>query len=491
MTTKRITIDPITRLEGHGKIEIFLDDNGNVKQTYFQVPELRGFEQFAKGRPIEEMARITARICGVCPEAHIMAAGKAADTVYGVKIPAVAEKIRRLIYYAFMTGDHATHFYALGGPDFIMGPESNPAERNLIGVIKKVGLETGGKVIKMRKMQHRISQIIGGRQNHPVCVVPGGVTKGLTNPDELREVQEIADFALEFAKFTLGIFEEIVLKNSDYVNLITGDIFLHKTHNMGIVNSQMQSDFYDGKIRVVSCEGKELALYEPQDYLKYIGEHAEKYTYLKYPYLLSHGWKGFVDGPESGIYKATPLSRLNVSKSLSTPLAQQEYEKMQEVLGGNLFHHTLATHWARVIEIMNAAETLKNLAYDPEISSDKFRVLPENEPNEGVGVVEAPRGTLYHHYKTDKKGLVEKANLIVGTTNNHAAITLSIKKAAESLIKNGEVREGLLNKVEMAFRAYDPCFSCATHSLPGAMPLKVEIYDSSEKLMKEISREDA
>ena len=485
---KRITIDPITRLEGHGKIEIFLNDDGNVDETYFQVPELRGFEKFAEGRPVEEMARITARICGVCPEAHIMAAGKAADAAYNVKIPSAAEKLRRIIYNAFFVGDHTTHFYALSGPDFVVGPDAPAEERNLIGVIKKVGREVGGKVIQMRKMQHRVSQILGGRQSHPVCVVPGGVPKGLTDDAEYAEICEIADYALEFAKFTFELFDDLVLSNQEYVDLIVGDTFTHETHNMGLVNENNQVDFYDGDIRVVSCEGDEIVKFAPEEYLDNIEERVERYSYLKYPYLKAKGWKGFVGGPDSGVYKATPLSRLNVSESMSTPLAQAEYEKMYDTLGGRPVHHTLATHWARIIELMNAAEQLKMLTEDEEVRSDNFRTLPEEKPDEGIGVVEAPRGTLYHNYKTDENGIVEKANLIVGTTNNHAPITMSIKKAASSLIKNGEVNDGILNMIEMAFRAYDPCFSCATHSLPGEMPLQVKIFDSEDKLVEELNR---
>jgi F420-non-reducing hydrogenase large subunit len=485
---RQITIDPITRLEGHGKIEIFLDDDGNVKETYFQIPELRGFEKFAEGRPIEEMPQITARICGVCPEAHSMAAAKAVDAVYGVTIPPAAVKLRRLLYNAFYLGDHTTHFYALSGPDFVVGPDAPKAERNLIGVIKKVGLEVGGKVIEMRRAQHRVSGILGGRQTHPVFSVPGGVSKGLCDPAEYEEVKKIAEYGLEFAKFTLKILEDVVLANKAYIDIIVSDTYTHRTHNMGLVNEKNQVDFYDGLIRVVSCEGKELVKFAAADYLQHLGEHVESYSYLKYPYLKMFGWQGFVDGPTSGVYKATPLSRLNAADGMATPLAQEQYERMFKTLGGKPVHHTLATHWARVIELLHAAETLKQLVDDPEIRSDKFRVLPTEKPNEGVGVVEAPRGTLYHHYITDEKGMVKKANLIVGTTNNNAAITMSIKKAASGLIKNGEVNDGLLNMIEMAFRAYDPCFSCATHSLPGEMPLEVRIFDAKKELARTLRR---
>jgi F420-non-reducing hydrogenase large subunit len=497
---KRVTIDPITRLEGHGKIEIFLNDQGTVENVYFQVPELRGFEQFCIGRPVEELARITTRICGVCPEAHHMASSKAADAVYHVDPPPTAKKLRELLYSTFYTTDHTTHFYILGGPDFVMGPDASPAERNILGVIAKVGAEIGLKVITLRKHCHEIIKMMGGRSIHPTFSIPGGVSKPLSE-EERKQVEEVAKEGVEFSKFTFQLFEDIVLKNSDYVSLITNDAYAHKTYNMGLVDENNCINFYDGKIRVTDPEGKEFAKFEAEDYRDHIEERVEPYSYLKYPYLKNVGWKGFVDGMDSGIYKATPLSRCNVADSMATPLAQKEYEKMYETLGGKPIHATLATHWARVVELMYAAERMLELATDPEITRgtrkdsskgiDKalmkeVRTIPKETPTEGVGVVEAPRGTLYHHYKTDEDGIVTDCNLIVGTTNNNAAISMSLKKAAMGVIKgNGEITEGALNLVEMAFRAYDPCFGCATHSLPGQMPMEIVVYDSQGK---ELSR---
>jgi F420-non-reducing hydrogenase large subunit len=488
--TKRITIDPITRLEGHGKIEIFLDDDGNVANAYFLVPELRGFERFCVGRLVEEMPRITSRICGVCPEAHHMASAKAADAVYGVTIPSAAKKIRELIYSSFYVADHTTHFYILGGPDFIMGPDAPPAERNILGVIGKVGLELGKKVIRQRAISHEVSAMLGGRQIHLVCAMPGGVSKGISEKEHER-LKEIANESVEFAKLTLKVFEDVVLKNSEYVDLIKSDIYNNiQTHYMGLVDENNKVNFYDGEIRVTDTEGQEYAKFKPKDYLKHIAEHVEPWTYLKFPYLKGKGWKGFVDGNDSGIYRAAPLGRLNAADGMATPLAQAEYEKMYDTLGGKPVHATLATHWARVIELMYAAERLQELVQDPEITSKEIRTIPTSEPSEGVGVVEAPRGTLYHHYVTDEKGVLKKVNLIVGTTNNHAAISMSIKEAAKRLITKGVVvTEGLLNKVEMAFRAYDPCFACATHSLPGEMPLVVDIYDKDRNLIKHLKQD--
>jgi len=475
---ERITIDPITRLEGHGKIEIFLDEDGNVANTYFQVPQLRGFERFCVGRQVEEVPLLTNRICGVCPEAHHMAGAKAVDAVYHVDPPRTAKLLRELLYMAFYCTDHTTHFYALGGPDFVMGPDAPVAERNILGVIHKVGLEIGGKVIQMRKYGHEVIEMIGGRKVHPCTSIPGGMTKGITE-EQRDQILEMGKWAVEFGQFSLKLFNDIVLGNKAYVDLILGDIYTHKTYYMGLVDENNKINFYDGKVRVVGPDGKEYVKYAPKDYAANIAEHVEPWTYLKFPYLKNVGWKGFTDGADSGIYMATPLSRLNAADGMATPLAQAEFEKFYATLGGKPVHQRLAIHWARLIELLYAAEHWVELVSDPEITSPNFHTIPTEKPTEGVGIVEAPRGTLTHHYWTDERGVTTQVNLIVGTTNNYAPITMSINKAARSLIKKGSVvTEGLLNMVEMAFRAYDPCLSCATHSLPGQMPLQVTIHDA-------------
>ncbi len=485
---KRITIDPITRLEGHGKIDIFLNDDGEVANTYFQIPELRGFEQFCVGRPVEEMPRITTRICGVCPEAHHMASVKACDAVFGVEVPTTGRKLRQLLYNVFFAGDHTTHFYALGGPDFIVGPEAPAAERNILGVVKKVGLEVGGKVIEMRRRTQEVIKIIGGKQTHQVTGLPGGISKGITE-EERRQIEEHCRWFVDFGTFTLQAFENIVLKNKAYVDLILSDAFSHRTYYMGLVDEQNRVNFYDGKVRVVDPEGKEFVKYSPAEYLDNIAEHVEPWTYLKFPFLKKVGWKGFVDGKDSGVYRATPLSRLNAADGMPTPLAQAEYERMYSTLGGKPVHATLATHWARIIELLSAAEMALDLVRDPEITGTHIRTIPTAVPREGVGIVEAPRGTLTHHYTTDDRGILTKVNLIVGTTNNYAPISMSINKAARALIKKGvETSEGILNTIEMAFRAYDPCFGCATHTLPGQMPLVVRIRNSRGEVIRELRR---
>jgi F420-non-reducing hydrogenase large subunit len=493
---QRITIDPITRLEGHGKIEIFLDAEGNVANTYFQIPELRGFERFCVGRPVEEMPILTNRICGVCPEAHHMAAAKAGDAVYHVDPPPAAKKLRELLYSAFYVTDHTTHFYALGGPDFVMGPDAPVAERNILGVIHKVGLEIGSQVIQARKYGHAVIEMIGGRKVHPCTSIPGGLTKGITK-EQREEIEKMGRWAVEFAQFSLKLFNDVVLGNQAYLDLILGDTYMHHTYYIGMVDEHNHVNFYDGQISVVAPDGKRIGKYAPPEYPEWIAEHVEPWTYLKYPYLKKIGWKGFVDGMDSGVYCATPLSRLNASDGMATPRAQEEYERFYATLvkeegeryistgRTKVVHERLATHWARLVELLYAAERWVELATDPEITSDNFHTVPTEKPTEGVGIVEAPRGTLTHHYWTDERGVLTQVNLIVGTTNNYAPITMSIKKAAQTLIHKGTVvSEGLLNRIEMAFRAYDPCFGCATHSLPGQMPMEVTIRDVNGEPVK-------
>jgi F420-non-reducing hydrogenase large subunit len=484
----RISIDPITRLEGHGKIDIFLDKKGEVANAYLQVPELRGFERFCVGRPAEDMPNITNRICGVCPEAHHMASTKALDALFHVDPPPTAKKLREMFYSIFFATDHTTHFYALGAPDFVMGPDAPVAERNILGVIAKVGMDIAGKVLKMRHDGHHLIKMIGGRPVHPNWGLPGGVSRGITE-EQRAEIEALGHDAVEFGKFSLQLFNDVVLGNTDYVDLIKNDAFVSHTYNMGTVDENNHVNFYDGMIRIVGPDGKEQAKYQAKDYQDHVAERVESWSYLKFPYLKEIGWNGFVDGVDSGVYKATPLSRLNAADGMATPLAQAEYERMYETLGGKPVDHTLATHWARLIELLYAAERWVELATDPEITGTEFRVLPTETPDEGVGCVEAPRGTLTHHYWTDERGILTKVNLIVGTTNNNAAINMSVKKAAQGLIKPGvEIKEGLLNTIEMAYRAYDPCMACATHTLPGQMPLEVIIRDPDGEVIETLSK---
>lgn len=471
---KKVSISPMTRLEGHGKIDILLDDNGDVADAYLQVVELRGFEKFCEGRPVEEMPRITPKICGVCPGAHHMASAKACDAVYGVAIPPAAEKLRELYYHAHIAHSHMLHFFALAGPDFIPGAGAPPERRNVLGLIDKLGLELGRQVLKHRGFAQKIQGIIAGHPIHPVAALPGGMAKPLGEA-ERDAIEPMAESMVGFAEDALDLFANDILGDPGSAGVIESDTYHHQTHYAGLVDDEGRVSLYDGKVRVVGPFGDQVALFEPAAYLDHIAERVVPWTYLKLPYLKKIGWKGMVEGPDSGVYRVNALARLNVARGMSTPKAQGAYERFYDYFGTKPVHHTLAYHWARLIECLHATEVVLNKVRDPEIVSTHVRAIPTGKPSEAVAAVEAPRGTLYHHYVTDSRGLMKSVNLIVATVQNNAAMNMSVKKAAQSLIHGGEISEGLLDRVEMAFRAYDPCLACASHALPGRMPLEVTI----------------
>jgi len=476
--SRRITIDPITRLEGHGKIELFLDDDGHIDRAYLQIPELRGFEKFCEGRPVEELPRITPRICGVCPGAHHMASTKAVDDLYGVEPPPTARKLRETFYHAHIIHSHIAHFFVLAAPDLILGPDTPVADRNILGLIQAVGLDTGKAVISARAAAQRIQEIIGGRATHPVFGLPGGVSKRIS-PEEHAEIRELAGEIRGFMDAALDLFLNQWESRSDLRELITDHAYHHESYYMGLVDDDNAVNFYDGRVRVVDAHGDESFVFAGSDYLDYIVEHVEPWSYLKFPYLKMYNWEGTV-GDLPGMYQVGPLARLNAADSMATPTAEQARHALFETLGGCPVHHILANHWARLVEMMYSAESLVELAADAELGGDVLRTKLEHKPSEGVGIVEAPRGTLIHHYWTDERGFVEKINLIVATVHNNLAMNDSILRAARAVFEPGdaEITEGMLNRVEMAFRAYDPCMACATHATPGRAPIEVVVYDS-------------
>ncbi|MBW2522727.1 MAG: Ni/Fe hydrogenase subunit alpha [Deltaproteobacteria bacterium] len=485
--SRTISIDPITRLEGHGKIDILLDDAGNVADAYLQVVELRGFEAFCQGRPVEELPRITPKICGVCPGAHHMAAAKACDAVFGVEPPPAAKKLRELFLSAHIVHSHLLHFFALAAPDFVPGASAPAAQRNLLGLVAEVGLDVGRKVLETRGMAQRIQGMIAGHPIHPVAALPGGMSKPLSEP-ERAEIETMAVRLVDFSKQALELFRKAVLGNAGHAEVVASDTYRHETYYAGLVDPDGRVSFYDGEVRVVSPSGAELAQFAASDYLEHIAEKVVPWSYLKVPYLKAVGYRGIVDGADSGIFRVNSLARLNVASGMATPLAQEAYEAMYAHFGARPVHHTLAYHWARLIECLYCAERTLELARDPEVASPEVRTLPSATPKEGVGVVEAARGTLYHHYRTDSNGLVKSVNLIVATVQNNGAMNLSVKKAAAELIRGGEVSEELLDRVEMAFRAYDPCLACATHALPGQLPLVVRIHGADGQV-RELCRD--
>lgn len=493
VNSKRILIDPITRLEGHGKIEIFLDDSGNVENAYWQVPELRGFERFCIGRKVTELNQITARLCGVCPGAHHLASTKAIDGCYNTRPTETAFRLRDLFYNAHFVHSHIAHFYALASPDFVLGPGSPAANRNVLGVVGAVGLELGGAVLRARSKAQKIQAIIGGKATHPVMGVPGGVTTAITK-EQQKEIIDYAEGLVEFAKTSMQVFNDVVLANKDYLSIITNpDLYWQESYYMGMVGKDNALEFHDGPIRVVDQKGKEFAKYDAENYLDHISEAVEPWSYEKFPYLKKVGYKGMVSGPDSGLYRATPLSRINVCDKISTPIAQEELLRFRATFKDagveGPVHFTLATHWARIIEMIYASERCLENAQNPDLCNSDIKQNDLTPGGRGVGCVEAPRGTLTHDYTCDEDGIVTACNLVVGTTNNNGPINVDVARVAKALIKNFEVSPGLLNMVEMAFRAYDPCNSCATHSLPGQMPLTAVIRNHDGSLYDTVTRD--
>jgi F420-non-reducing hydrogenase large subunit len=473
---KTITIAPVTRIEGHAKITINLDDAGNVADTFVNVVELRGFEKFCIGRPVEELPRIVTSICGVCPWSHHLASAKTNDAVFGVTPPSAGRKLRELCNAVAYTEEHILHFFFLAGADFVMGPDSDYSVRNVIG-IAQANPEIGRQVVRNRHLGAKMLNILSGKSIHPVTAVPGGFSKPLTEA-ERQEVLAMANEVLEFAKFAIAYSKEnLFAKYLDAIEVI-GAI---NTGFLGTVTDDGTLDLYDGKARLMKTDGT-YEEFEYAQYTDYISEHIEPWTYLKFPYAKKWGeFSMDIDNP-SGIYRTNSLARMNVCDRISTPLAQAELEEFREKFGRPA-QLSLLYNWARLIELLYNAEKAVELLNDPEITSPETRVPVTPRAARGVGSVEAPRGTLIHDYETDENGLVTNVNLIVGTTHNNAPVNMSVKQTAKALIKDGNYDQGTLNRLEMAIRAYDPCLSCATHKLDGTIALKVEIRNARGKII--------
>jgi len=474
---KTITIAPVTRIEGHAKISIKLDDVGNVADTQVNVVELRGFEKFCIGRPVEELPRIVTSICGVCPWSHHLASAKANDAVFGVKPPSAGRKLRELCNAIAYTEEHILHFFFLSGADFVMGPSADYAVRNVLG-IAQANPEIAKQVIRNRHLGAQMLNIVSGKSIHPVTAVPGGFSKPLTE-DERRRVLHMAEEVLEFAKFAMGFAKKSIFPK--YLDAIK-TLGVIKTGFLGTVSDDGALNLYDGKLRLMKPDGSYTDFAYDQ-YTQFLSERVLPWSYLKFPY--AKAWnEGFDMDPAApkGIYRTNTLARLNVCDRITTPLAQAEFEEYRAAFGRPV-QQTLLYHYARLIELLYNAELAIQLLNDPEITSKDVRTPVKPRAARGVGCVEAPRGTLIHDYETDDQGMVTDVNLIVGTTHNNAPINMSVKQAAVSLIKEGRYDQGVLNQVEMAIRAYDPCLSCATHALDGTLPVKVEIYDHAGQLL--------
>jgi F420-non-reducing hydrogenase large subunit len=469
---KTITLAPVSRIEGHAKVTIQLDDSGNVGDTFVNVVELRGFEKFCIGRPVEEMPRITTSICGVCPWHHHLASAKACDAVFGVTIPPAGKKLRDLCQSIAYCSDKILHFFFLAGPDFVMGPDADYKVRNVIG-IAQANPEIGKKVVRARHLGTQMLNIVSGKSIHPVTAVPGGFSKPLTE-SERKATLEMANEVLEFAKFSIKFAKENIFPK--YLDAVK-TLGVIKTGFLGTVDNNGALNVYDGKLRMMKPDGS-FVDFKYEEYDKYISEKVLDWSYLKFPYakFWNEGFSMDINAPK-GIYRTNTLARINVADKMATPLAQKELEEFRKNFGRPA-QLTLLYHWARLIELVYSAEHAVELLNDPQITSKETRVPVKPRAARGVGCVEAPRGTLIHDYETDAQGMITNCNLIVGTTHNNAPINMSVKQAAKSLIKNGKYDQGILNRVEMAIRAYDPCLSCATHELDGRIPVKVEILNA-------------
>ena len=473
---KTLTIQPVSRIEGGAKVTIQLDDAGNVADAKMHILELRGFEKFCVGRPVEEMPRITTRICGVCPMSHHLASAKAADAVFGVTPPPTGRKLRELANAAAYLEEHILHFYFLAGADFVMGPDADYSVRNVFGIVG-ANPELGRKVVKMRHMGARMVETICGKAIHPVAAVPGGFSKPLTE-EERKQLLEMAKEQLEFAKFSIAFAKESIFpKYLDTIKVLG----VVNTGFLGTVDKDGALNLYDGKQRMMKADGS-YEDFEAENYLDYISERVEDWSFVKFPY--NKKWGEFsmdIDNPV-GIFRVNTLARINVCDKIATPLAQKELEEFRAAFGRPA-QLTLLYHYARLIELVYNAERVLELLNDPDITGSETRVPVTPRAARGVGIVEAPRGTLIHDYTTDDKGILTDCNLIVATVMNNAAMNMGVKSAATMLIKNGVYDETILNQVEMVIRAYDPCLSCASHDLDGRIAVKLDIVDAKGEIL--------
>jgi NAD-reducing hydrogenase large subunit len=476
---RKITIEPVTRVEGHGKVTIHLDDAGKVKQSRFHIVEFRGFERFVQGRPYWEAPVLVQRLCGICPVSHHLAAAKAMDVIVGVgptKLPPTAEKMRRLMHYGQMLQSHALHFFHLCAPDFLLGLDADPAVRNVIG-LALVHKDLAVQGVLLRKFGQEIIQATAGKKIHGTGAIPGGINKNLSPEERDSFLKGAAPFnidqMIEWAGAAIELFKGYQAKNKD---LVDGFAAFPSNH-LSLVRKDGALDFYHGVLRAVDAEGRKiLDDVDYKDYLDYIGEEVRSWSYMKFPYIRSLG-KGL------GWYRVGPLARLNTCDYIPSPLAQKAFEDYKAYTDGKPNNMSLHTHWARLIELLHSAEVIKELLLDKDLQGGTL-VKKGKKASEGVGLIEAPRGTLFHHYRINDDDQITMANLIVSTTNNNEPMNRAVHWVAENaLAGRAEITEGMLNRVEVAIRAYDPCLSCATHAL-GRMPLAVSLVDARGRVLQ-------
>jgi len=474
--SRTILIDPVTRIEGHAKITIHLNDAGAVEDAFFHVTQFRGFEKLCEGRPFYEMPSLMARICGICPVSHLMASAKACDALLAVQIPEAGANLRRIMNLAQMVQSHALSFFHLASPDLLLGMDSDPAKRHIFGVAEShPTLARDG--IRLRQFGQQIIEWLGGKRIHPAWVVPGGVSEPLSaeRRDQILatipEAREIALRTLDWFKPVIDDYREEIRTFANFPSMF-----------MGLVNSEDNSlAFYDGHIRIVDAMGHIVAdRLDPTDYPSYIEEAVEPWSYLKFPYYKPQGYP-------NGFYRVGPLARLNIIDKCGTPLADQEWAEFRSMQRGaelSSFHY----HYARLIEILYGVERMEELLNTPEILSKHVRAFAQPNRREGVGVSEAPRGTLMHHYRIDENGLIEFANLIIATGHNNMAMNRGVKQVAQHFIRGEKIEEGMLNRVEAVIRTFDPCLSCSTHAI-GKMPMQVELIAPDGRVVDTVKRD--
>ncbi|MFW9780439.1 MAG: Ni/Fe hydrogenase subunit alpha [Candidatus Heimdallarchaeota archaeon] len=476
-TTKTIKVEPVSRIEGHAEIKLFLDESGSLADAQVKVVEVRGFEKFLIGRPIEEMPLLTPRMCGICHVPHHLCSAKAVDATFGLnpeEIPVTAYKLRRLMMYGSYIHSHVLHFFYLAAPDLVFGPDSNPAKRNVFGLLE-ANPELVKQVIAARKVGQEITKILGGRSVHPVTAVPGGQSHSLSLADRDKIERNVKDLAQNF----LPVAKDLALSLFDQYGEVIDSLGVISTKHMGMVGTNGNLEFYDGKVRLIDENTDILEEYYGIEYRNVISERIKDFSYLKFPYYKKRPF-------EDGCYRVGPLGRINAADRIDTPIAQELLSEFRNKFGRPA-QQTLLYHYARIIEFAHAVETVLDLLADPEITGSHLRTPVKPREGEGVGIVEAHRGTLFHHYQTDNKGIVRDVNLIVATVGNNEAINRSVQAAARNLIKDSTPAEGLMNRLEMCVRAYDPCFSCATHNVrSGAVATRVKILDHQGKMIHEI-----